>query len=306
MLNSINPRVKVVTLNRKPGSRSLLPLIRLNYEFFKFRSQIVHCHSYTIPAYILPFPGRELFETIHALNVPEEHSGRVSCLFAISDAVNADMSKRTNTKIITIPNGINTEKISIKTNFDYTNSRSFKIVNVARLEHEKKGQHILIEAIAKLKKEGYNIDVDFIGNGNSQLYLQQFIDDNNLSANVHLLGLKDRNYIYANLCNYDLMCHPSIYEGFGLTVAEGMAANLPILVSDEGGPHELIEYGKLGESFKNKNSDDCANKIKHIIENYSNYVPIAQQARNKVIQEYSLISTVNKYIVEYNKNLNQK
>jgi len=44
----------------------------------------------------------------------------------------------------------------------------------------------------------------------------------------------------------DVLLHPSIYDTFGLVVAEAMAHGLPVIVSREAGVSELIEHGKSG------------------------------------------------------------
>jgi len=44
----------------------------------------------------------------------------------------------------------------------------------------------------------------------------------------------------------DVLLHPSIYDTFGLVVAEAMAHGLPVIVSREAGVSELIEHGRSG------------------------------------------------------------
>jgi glycosyltransferase involved in cell wall biosynthesis len=44
----------------------------------------------------------------------------------------------------------------------------------------------------------------------------------------------------------DVLLHPSIYDTFGLVVAEAMAAGLPVIVSREAGVVELIEHSRSG------------------------------------------------------------
>lgn len=46
------------------------------------------------------------------------------------------------------------------------------------------------------------------------------------------------------------MVHASLCEGFGLTVAEGMVAGLPVVVSKNDGPAEVIGYGNMGICVK--------------------------------------------------------
>ena len=57
-------------------------------------------------------------------------------------------------------------------------------------------------------------------------------------------GFKSREYVYENLCQYDLYVQPSIFEGFGLTLAEAIAAEVPVITSDLEGPVEVIAGGQ--------------------------------------------------------------
>lgn len=86
----------------------------------------------------------------------------------------------------------------------------------------------------------------------------------NLTTYVSFLGLRDREYIYSHLKDYDLLVQPSLFEGFGLTIIEAMAAGIEVLVSDIDGPLEIIEKIGHGQKFKSGNADDCALKIYEI------------------------------------------
>ena len=55
----------------------------------------------------------------------------------------------------------------------------------------------------------------------------------NLEKHVRFLGNQSREYVYSHLKDYDLFVQPSRFEGFGLTVAEAMAACVPVLVTQE-------------------------------------------------------------------------
>ena len=58
----------------------------------------------------------------------------------------------------------------------------FKVIQVSRLEHEIKGQDLLIKA-ACLHKDW--LDVTFIGNGKSMEYLKNFARQLSVEKNVH-------------------------------------------------------------------------------------------------------------------------
>jgi len=234
------------------------------------------------------------------LHIPLEHAGRGTQLIAISEAVKADIQQRTGRMAMTIPNGIPMDKIEKRTRRASFVGKNMRIVQVSRLDVEKKGQDILIKAVALLKERGIeNIEVDFIGEGRSEPRLRQLVQEYCVGNQINFLGLCDRQYIYSHLKEYDLMCHPARYEGFGLTVAEGIAAMLPVLVSDEGGPYEIIKYGEFGYAFRMEDVTDCANQIEYIYNNYDKAMERAGSAYTYVAEQFSVRRMVADYIKAY-------
>lgn len=300
LIDCIDKKAKIIFLHRKPGSRSPFSLIRLNMTLLKLRPDIIHIHNSTLCKMVLPFVSRGLFYTVHALQLPLEAVRRGLNLIAISNAVENDVLTRGKYNIRTIPNGINIDAIAKRDNRSINKENPMRIVQVARLDASKKGQDILIEAIAVLKQRGLsNIDVDFIGEGDSLKMLQEKSRQLNVDGQIHFLGLRNRTYIYSHLKDYDLMCHPARYEGFGLTVAEGIAAMLPVLVSDDGGPYEIICKGKYGMSFKMEDVTDCADKLEYIYNHYQETMNKTKPAYNYICQNYSIENMVNNYLKYY-------
>ena len=100
------------------------------------------------------------------------------------------------------------------------------------------------------------------------------------------------------MCNYDLFIQPSRYEGFGLTVAEAIAAKVPVLVSNIEGPREIIDGGRLGLNFQNESAADCAVKLKSFIEYGRNDAQVVE-AYQYVCEHYDVSITARKYIDVY-------
>ena len=141
-----------------------------------------------------------------------------------------------------------------------------------------------------------NIQLDIIGEGNSEEYLKNLTTKYNLIDQIRFLGLKDRNYIYEHLKDYDLLIQPSLNEGFGLTVAEGMAAKIPVLVSDIDGPMEVIGSGKYGFFFKVGNAEKLAEQYIYSTERLEK---IINNAYIFVKYNFDIQSTACNYIKQY-------
>ena len=265
LIDKIDNKVKVIQIGRKEKSRNPLPILKLNSFLFTYKLNIIHCHNHSIIRMII-LKKKTVF-TAHSMHLPTQEFKYYKKVFAISNAVKNDIEQRSKIKPVLVYNGIKTEDIRYKENYNYD---TFRIVQIGRLDHTIKGQHILLEALKMLiNDKGFkNINVDFIGTGQDLNYLQNLVRDYQLDNYVTFLGIRDRAYIYEHLKDYDLFVQPSLYEGFGLTIVEAMAAKVPVLVADIDGPAEIIENGRYGFLFNVGNSEDCARSIIDIISTY--------------------------------------
>ena len=258
LIEKINSKVKVILIGRRERSRNPIPIITLNWHLLKLNPDVIHCHNESVVRIII-FRNKCVL-TVHDINISTKNFKFYIKLFAISKSVKNDIEQRSGIKPIVVYNGIRIDAIKQKENYDFN---IFRIVQVSRLDHEKKGQHILLEALKTLvyKKKITNICVDFIGEGNAFAYLKKLVEEYKIKEYVNFLGIKDRNYIYEHLKDYNLLVQPSLYEGFGLTIVEAMAAKVPVLVSDIDGPMEIVDNGNHGYFFKTGNPKMCAEKI---------------------------------------------
>jgi glycosyltransferase involved in cell wall biosynthesis len=300
ILSNISPKVTVHLLNRKSKSIGIISLINLNSLLFFGKFDVIHCHTHTVIKVLLKCFRRKAVLTVHDVGYFANHFKLYREIFAISKSVQSDLIDRYDLRSTVIYNGVEIEKIKSKQK--NVEDRKTKIVCIGRLEHNKKGQDLLIKAISTIKDK-YIIEVDFIGDGTSFNYLSNLISTYKLSHNVKLLGDKSRGYIYENLINYDILVQPSNYEGFGLTVVEGMLAKIPVIVSDIDGPFEIIEHGKYGSFFKAGNIKSLICSIESVIENYNEekITSMVEDAYLKATKQFNIKDTANNYLKEYRK-----
>ena len=300
LLSLFDERVKIVLIGRPRSSKNPLWLLKLNYKIWRLHPYVVHSHYEKTVMYLLRY-GYKFVYTIHGFTIPPKYLRKNRNLIAISKGIQEDVKRRADMDSTVIYNGLKTESIrQRKTITAYNDNEPFKIVQVSRLYHEIKGQDILIKAVAKLRDMGYtNVQLDFIGDGPSMIYLQDLVEKFKLE-NVCFWGTKTIEYINEHLCDYNLLVQPSRHEGFGLTVAEAMVAKIPVVVSDCSGLLEVVDNGRHCLVFKKDDVDDCIEKILEIM----NTETVTLQKRVNAAYEYvnnhfSVKITARKYIDFY-------
>lgn len=309
LLNTIDPKVNIICLNRKIGSKFPFFLLKLYIYLLKIKPEVIHCHDHSIVRLFNLTKIRKVL-TLHTICLDKNKEvnnwmkyDKICAIskFVINDAKNLmtpDLSS------VLIYNGVDFNSI-IYASRNKKIKEYYKIVQISRIEHLIKGQDILIKALSFIKEKYSinNITIDFIGEGSSLDYLKSLAVEFGVSDSVNFLGAKDRSYIYQNLCNYDLLVQPSRYEGFGLTVVEAMAAKVPMLVSNIDGPMEIIENGRFGYFFESENIEDCARKILDIIA--SDNPILIEEAYKYAYDNFNIEKTVLQYLQVYKKNVGE-
>jgi glycosyltransferase involved in cell wall biosynthesis len=301
LIKKISKKVKVFFINREPKSKNIFDFLKLNLLLLKIAAKVIHCHNHNIIPLLFPTYWKKCVLTIHDINVKSKYFKWYKNLFAISIAVQKDIYERYKLNCVLVYNGINLDnvekKIVIQKNY------KFKILQISRLDHTKKGQDLVITAL-KILKEKYNlyeIFVYFIGEGQSLDYLQKLSNDLDVTSNVRFLGLMNREEIYKKIKDYDLLIQPSLFEGFGLTIVEGLAAGVPVLVSDIDGPMEIIDFGEYGYFFKTGDAEDLAHMLNSLITSDSFYdIEFSQKLINRA-KLFDIKETVKNYYLQYQK-----
>jgi glycosyltransferase involved in cell wall biosynthesis len=301
IVSQINPDVHIIKINRKPSSKNPIPLFKINHYLFQSKPDVIHFHNANGIELVLPHFRKRAVLTIHDTKIRCPFFTKYKKIFAISQSVKQDILMRYGLEAKVVYNGIRASAITAKQR-QKSNDR-FRIVQVGRLEHTKKGQDLSIMAMKHLVYDFGQTDIylDFIGEGSSFSFLEQLVADSKLGNHIAFLGNKNRDYVYKHLCKYDLFIQPSINEGFGLTVVEAMTAKVPVLVSNVEGPMEIIENGKYGYYFQTENADELAAKIMYIIENYrtEKHQHIIENAYMHVIANFDIKNTALEYLNAY-------
>ena len=269
LLDTIDKRVNIHLINRKENNKFQLLLAshKINQIVRKINPHIIHCHDNKLfPFFIMQ--RKKTVLTVHSINLSCRFLKYYRQIFAISQSVKKNIKKRANVDAQLVYNGIVTEEYQQRT--DFSNEELFKIVQISRLDPEIKGQHIAIQAVAYLKEKypEMNFTLFFVGDGESKDKLKDLAVENEIDDRIVFIGQKSRSWVKEHLQDFDVLIQPSLFEGFGLAIVEGLAAGLPVIVSDLNGPKEILDFLNVGLTFETGNSNDLAEKIHQIHDEY--------------------------------------
>ncbi len=85
----------------------------------------------------------------------------------------------------------------------------------------------------------------------------------------------------------DVCVVPSLYEPFGITALEAMAAKVPVVVSDTGGLAEIVEHDKTGVKVFANSAESLAWGINRILLDPSYAELIKSNAYSRVLETYN-------------------
>ena len=127
------------------------------------------------------------------------------------------------------------------------NSDSKKIINIGRFSKEK-GQKRLIDAFQRAWKEDNSIYLIIIG-GYGNEYESIISKASDMKCKEHIIIIKYVSNPFAILKKCDYFVLSSLYEGFGLVIAEADILGKPVISTDIDGPRIFMKKykGKLVE-----------------------------------------------------------
>ena len=96
-------------------------------------------------------------------------------------------------------------------------------------------------------------------------------------------GYLTGNELAAAYASADIFVFPSTTDTFGNVILEAQACGLPVVVSDSGGPKELVQDTANGLITKSHDEEDFARAIRALVTNPALRERMGKSARNSVI-----------------------
>lgn len=258
-----------------------LLLVALAKRFSKQPFKIVHTRQMSLP-------GKK-FDPYHKFIYSS-----IDCYIAITKRValqaenNLPLSKDRIIQIyygVEIPTEVKSATIKeLKAKFSIEGK--FVVGLIGRIS-EFKGQHLLLEAIDKLRSEAITINAVIVGEAFDTKYLKKlkvFVKEKNLTNQVKFLDFYSKPYELMS-CFNALVLTTKI-ETFGLVLVEAMHCGIPVIGSNAGGVPEIIEDGVTGLLFESLNSQSLGAALKRIFTDEKLRNRIARMGKEKARKEF--------------------
>jgi len=149
---------------------------------------------------------------------------------------------------------------------------------------EQKGHSYLIEAFAQARAKIEHLKLLIAGEGPLQSELEKLVLGKNLEDAVCFTGYRDD--VSDILAGIDIFVHPSLWEGFGLSILEAMAMGKPVIATQVSAIPELV--GDAGILVPSQEPLPLAQAITTLARNTALRHSLGQKARKRWEKHFSV------------------
>jgi len=176
-----------------------------------------------------------------------------------------------------------------------TPERAFRLGIVGRLKPIK-GHDVLLRALARPGMPS-GIRLYVFGEGPLEPSLRALAAELGLEDRVSFLGFRENMPGY--LRQLDAMAMPSRHEGIPYAALEAMSMGVPLVASDVGGLHEILEHERDALLVPPEDPARLADAITRIHDDGDLRARLARHAREKVNERFLAAPMVDRYLDVY-------
>ncbi len=299
--------IPVFSLDRKPGKNFSIfkSFFKLNTYIKQLSPDIINSHlQFThliIALYLKIFRKKhQLVLTIH--NAPEVwnyqtrqtnlHTPSIYCSgSSIQTSLERDCKK------VVISNGIAAPKIELNANDILAefkiNPKHQLILMVGKLAHQK-NYPLAVEIAKHYEKQ----DVSFLICGIKEETAERDLKLFESTSNIHYLGIKIPQEIYALMQRCDCFLNTSHYEGLPITLLEAFFVGIPCVLSDILPHHEIGDAMPACYISKGFNASSFIEKIDQSFAQNASKDEIVEE-RMPLLKKYTIKETSENYLKFY-------
>ena len=150
-----------------------------------------------------------------------------------------------------------------------------RLLYVGRISREK-DLDLLADAYRRLRKEGLPVRLFVVGHGPYSEALAKSLPD------AFFTGYLRGTELATAYASADIFVFPSTTDTFGNVILEAQASGLPVVVSDSGGPKELVAHKANGLITRSHNVEDFTDAIRALVTDQMLRERMANSARDSV------------------------
>ena len=150
-----------------------------------------------------------------------------------------------------------------------------RLLYVGRISREK-DLDLLAAAYRRLRDEGLPVQLFIVGHGPYSEALAKSLPE------AFFTGYLSGNELATAYASSDIFVFPSTTDTFGNVILEAQACGVPVVVSDSGGPKELVEDKANGLITRSHDVDDFARAIRALVTNPALRERMGKSARASV------------------------
>jgi glycosyltransferase involved in cell wall biosynthesis len=150
-----------------------------------------------------------------------------------------------------------------------------RLLYVGRISREK-DLDLLADAYRRLRKERLPVRLFVVGHGPYSEALAKSLPD------AFFTGYLRGTELATAYASADIFVFPSTTDTFGNVILEAQASGLPVVVSDSGGPKELVAHKANGLITRSHNVEDFTDAIRALVTNRALRERMANSARDSV------------------------
>lgn len=163
---------------------------------------------------------------------------------------------------------------------------------------EKKGAHVLLEAVARAKSLGTDFVADIVGSGPLSEQLMARAVELGLESRVVFHGSQTQERVRELLRGASLFVLPCVVaasgdrDGIPVALMEAMACGVPCISTPVSGIPELIEHGTSGVLVDEGDPEALAAAIGALLSEPERARRLASAARQRIEEEFSMLQNV--------------
>jgi len=183
-------------------------------------------------------------------------------------------------------------------------TKTVNIISVGSFIY-KKGFQDAIEAISKIREDGFKFHYVLIGDGRLRPVLEKKVESYNLRDFVDFTGKLDRTAVIGEYKKADISLQPSVttpdgsHEGIPIVLMEAAACGMPAVSTLHTGIPEIVSDGNSGFLAEEGNIASLTNYLEILIGNRMLRREFGKRAREKVAKDFNIKNLSKKMQQEY-------